>query len=531
MHARNPYRTQIDFVSLAEVFPPLKPLLIKSVSGAVSIDFKDVNAQRKLTEALLFRDFALKLSLPEGRLCPPVPNRLNYLLWIQDLLSETFRSLVPATDVIGIDIGTGASAIYPLLGCRLEPSWQFVGTEVDSTSFDSASRNVEQNGLETRITVLKTSPSKPLLAPLHSDSDTRYAFTMCNPPFYGSAAEVARSADGKALGPNAVCTGAEVEMITPGGEEAFVQRMVTESLERRVGERCLWFTSMLGKFSSVGAVVGSLRAYKIDNYALTELVQGQTRRWAIAWSFADARVPDTLARALPSAHHALFPPPNTLRQPLHTLTSIGSHTPISHHTLSQILMSVLEGLDDVITETSGLTVDHSPGWRVDPTADAVTEGSNNFTETESGHEAFRLQVSAARNTWSRSARRRRGKDIAPTTEGRSLANTEDMAIDPGPRQMPPSTTPALMVDICAVRVPPPVPTQTSQGRAKWELRGRGGVVEGADTVETWTLECTWRHGRDRALFEGFWGHVCRRMGAAFNSCFSELGGTSTIACN
>lgn len=31
---------------------------------------------------------------------------------------------------------------------------------------------------------------------------------------------------------------------------------------------------------------------KIDNYAVTELTQGQTRRWVVAWSFGDARVPD-----------------------------------------------------------------------------------------------------------------------------------------------------------------------------------------------------------------------------------------------
>ena len=31
---------------------------------------------------------------------------------------------------------------------------------------------------------------------------------------------------------------------------------------------------------------------KVDNYAITEFVQGQTRRWAIAWSFGTFRLPD-----------------------------------------------------------------------------------------------------------------------------------------------------------------------------------------------------------------------------------------------
>lgn len=53
---------------------------------------------------------------------------------------------------------------------------------------------------------------------------------MCNPPFYSDREEVLRSAEAKELGPNAVCTGADTEMITPGGEVMFVRKMVEESL-------------------------------------------------------------------------------------------------------------------------------------------------------------------------------------------------------------------------------------------------------------------------------------------------------------
>jgi 23S rRNA A1618 N6-methylase RlmF len=52
---------------------------------------------------------------------------------------------------------------------------------------------------------------------------------MCNPPFYGNLEEVQHSAEAKEYGPNAVCTGADNEMITQGGEVAFVGRMVKES--------------------------------------------------------------------------------------------------------------------------------------------------------------------------------------------------------------------------------------------------------------------------------------------------------------
>lgn len=59
---------------------------------------------------------------------------------------------------------------------------------------------------------------------------------MCNPPFYGSRQEITESAGAKEIAPNAVCMGADKEMITPGGEAAFVRRMIAESLQLRT--RC-----------------------------------------------------------------------------------------------------------------------------------------------------------------------------------------------------------------------------------------------------------------------------------------------------
>lgn len=68
--------------------------------------------------------------IPDGQLCPTVPNRSNYIHWLNDLVSS---DIIPNTlssggrKVRGFDIGTGANCIYPLLGASLH-GWSFVGS-------------------------------------------------------------------------------------------------------------------------------------------------------------------------------------------------------------------------------------------------------------------------------------------------------------------------------------------------------------------------------------------------------------------
>ncbi|KND00386.1 hypothetical protein, variant [Spizellomyces punctatus DAOM BR117] len=93
MHERNPYSDRPDFGALAEKYQHLRPYIRKNKYGQSTIDFKDPKAVRELTYALLWVDFGLRLEIPLDTLCPPVPNRLDYVLLIQDLLAEdTSRS-------------------------------------------------------------------------------------------------------------------------------------------------------------------------------------------------------------------------------------------------------------------------------------------------------------------------------------------------------------------------------------------------------------------------------------------------------
>jgi 23S rRNA (adenine1618-N6)-methyltransferase len=141
---------------------------------------------------------------------------------------------------------------------------------------------------------------------------------MCNPPFYESKADMLTSAASKQRPPFTACTGSENEMVTPGGEVAFISRMIDESLVLR--DRVQWYTSMLGKFSSIAVLVEKLRDNGVDNYAVTEFVQGsKTRRWGIAWSFDDLRPAMSVARGVSSLQKSLLPFPSEY------LVTVSSH--------------------------------------------------------------------------------------------------------------------------------------------------------------------------------------------------------------
>ena len=105
MHPRNIYRNSPpDFKILAEKYDYFREIAKETKVGHFIVNFKDPESLRALTCALLENDFDLKLSIPLDRLIPTVPLRLNYILWIEDLLaclSDTQRHAI----VRGFDIG------------------------------------------------------------------------------------------------------------------------------------------------------------------------------------------------------------------------------------------------------------------------------------------------------------------------------------------------------------------------------------------------------------------------------------------
>ncbi|GAA5862028.1 hypothetical protein JCM8547_001563 [Rhodosporidiobolus lusitaniae] len=559
---RNPYSSAPDFPQLARDVPAFAPFLRSSGAGRATIDWKDDAAVRALTAALLERDFQLAVELPDDRLCPTVPSRLEHVLFVLRL--ALLMSDVPSTSqgpprLVGLDIGTGASAIYPILVSRTysslssspQPALRMLATDIDARSLSFARSNIARNGLEKEIEVVEVDGEGAIFSKEVVESVERIDFTMCNPPFYASASEIASSLALKELEPFAVCTGASNELITQGGEVEFVLRMVEES--RELGrEKIRWFTSLLGKHSSIAPLVELLKSHQILNYAITPLPpQGQTTRWVLAWSLQDRRFPPELLypSPFPSLVPSPLPSPTSSSSALAAVSSssssssptqslarflppsllpssyfVPSSTTPTRPTLERIralLDSVLSDLVSVPPVQSEVDkVDEAGGkegrrraldWRWDRLRLDLTipsEGEDEAGEREEGEEGEEglvetLTITARRNVWSRSARRAAKAKRAASPSSSS---------GPAPAS---AHTVALPLDLeLRIRLFSPAPPPALPRPAGEEPTGQ--VAQ---------LVATWTRGRneDRAAFVGLWGYLVKKVGEGVKEAVSGGG--------
>ncbi|XP_064208950.1 RNA N6-adenosine-methyltransferase mettl16 [Anguilla rostrata] len=283
MHPRNRYKDKPpDFAYLASKYPEFQQHVHTNLTGRVGLNFKDPEAVRALTCTLLKEDFGLSIEIPLERLIPTVPLRLNYIHWVEDLIGGQGDGGTRR----GIDIGTGASCIYPLLGATMN-GWFFLATEVDDICFNFAKKNVENNGLADLIKVVKVPQKTLLMDALKEESALVYDFCMCNPPFFANQLEAkgVNSRNSRRPPPSSVNTGGVTEIMAEGGELEFVKRIIHDSLQLK--GRLRWYSCMLGKKCSLAPLKEELRKHGVPRVTHTEFCQGRTMRWALAWSFYD----------------------------------------------------------------------------------------------------------------------------------------------------------------------------------------------------------------------------------------------------
>ncbi|CAL4111504.1 unnamed protein product, partial [Meganyctiphanes norvegica] len=334
MHPRNIYRTPPSFKQLATKYPEFRKHCTYDIKGKVHLDFKNPDALNSLTTCLLDKDFNLTVTIPPGRLVPTLPLRLNYLLWVEDLLALVKKNEA-LESICGMDIGTGSACVYPLLGTK-QCNWSFLATETDDLNYDSAAKNIQENGLQDQIylkkvatqtifegvlnnekvtsalescrkeaikrkSLLPTSDLEDVIemnkmslseaaegvdttkekCEISGDSSYILEFMMCNPPFFSTEEDTdSMKKSKKDRGePTSVLTGAVQELVVEGGEVAFIAQMIKESVQFK--DKVRIFSTMIGSKVDVKEIKHLLSTVDTAHIAFTEFCQGRTMRQLI----------------------------------------------------------------------------------------------------------------------------------------------------------------------------------------------------------------------------------------------------------
>lgn len=292
LHPRNLHRSRYDFKQLTAVCPELKTFVFTNEHNVESIDFSNPKAVKCLNKALLINHYDIKnWDIPSNNLCPPIPGRADYIHYIADLLAESNNGEIPTgMEIAGLDIGTGANCIYPIIGNAIY-EWSFVGTDIDEKSLENCAQIIESNPQLIDAISLQLQLESRFIFKNIITSEDRFAFTICNPPFHKSAEEANEGSLRKVSNlkgkkqTNAVLNfgGQNNELWCEGGELGFITQMIYESA--RYPMQCLWFTTLVSKQSHLKSLHKTLNKVNAAQIRTIEMSQGQKISRILAWSF------------------------------------------------------------------------------------------------------------------------------------------------------------------------------------------------------------------------------------------------------
>ena len=287
LHPRNQHREGYDFERLVAQSPELEAFTTRNPVGRTTIDFQDVGAVRMLNRALLKTYYDIDFwDIPADYLCPPIPGRVDYIHYLADLLADNNDQEIPrGPNIKVLDIGTGASLVYPLIG-QSEYGWDFTGVDVDAGAIKSAQRICETNKLNIALRRQDT-PENTLRGVI--EPDDVFHVTLCNPPFHASMEQANRGTQrkwsnlGKGKSQKLNFGGQNAELWYPGGEIKFIANMVEQS--RDFADQCLWFSSLVSKKDNLQPLYKILRKAKVADFKVVEMAQGQKISRFIAWTY------------------------------------------------------------------------------------------------------------------------------------------------------------------------------------------------------------------------------------------------------
>lgn len=292
LHPRNRNRERYDLDALIKSTPDLAGHLKPNKYGEDSVDFSNPAAVKLLNQALLRHYYSIDYwDFPNENLCPPIPGRADYIHYIADLLADSNSDKLPKGETTSIlDIGVGASCIYPLIGIT-EYQWNFVGTDIDPKALESAQKIIAENpALHTKIELrLQEKPGDIFHGIINRGE--RFDAVICNPPFHASAEEAdketrrkVRNLSGKKVEkPKLNFSGKKGELVTEGGEQTFIQNIIRSS--KYFSKNCFWFSTLVSKQSNLRGLYRSLEKSKVSKVKTIKLGTGNKSTRIVAWTF------------------------------------------------------------------------------------------------------------------------------------------------------------------------------------------------------------------------------------------------------
>ncbi|WP_434515898.1 23S rRNA (adenine(1618)-N(6))-methyltransferase RlmF [Dechloromonas sp. ARDL1] len=313
MHPRNENADGYDLAVLTATSAALAKYVKTTPAGKPTVDFANPAAVKALNRALLMHHYGVKgWDIPAGYLCPPIPGRADYIHALADLLAD--GNAIPAgPGVRGLDIGTGANLVYPLIG-HAAYGWSFLGTDIDEAALANATTILGKNPKIAADVELRHQPVWDNIFTGLLRSGENFDFTMCNPPFHASPDEVLSVSQRKwnnlnkpgakkgSAQPRLNFGGGGTELWCNGGERGFVKTMIEQSTQ--IPKRVLWFTTLLSKADNLTPLQAVLKKARVVDTRIIDMAQGQKQSRIVAWSFLSAGDRSKWARERATKHPA-----------------------------------------------------------------------------------------------------------------------------------------------------------------------------------------------------------------------------------
>lgn len=305
MHPKNLHINGYDYDCLAAAYPDLSHFIRDNGHGRLSIDYAQKEAVYALNKAIILCHYGMKTwSLPDNALCPPIPGRADYILHIADLLAnESNGGKIPRGQKCTIlDVGIGASAIYPILGNALF-DWSFIGSDINTNSLHHVEKQLMAGNehLAKCLTIRLQKNATHIFEGIIEKGEFIDA-TICNPPFHTSAEDAERRTKRKwkqlGLDQKMESTksfgGLSNELWCEGGEVAFIQKMIQESAQYSF--QVLWFTTLVSRKTTLAFLDNTFAEVKPVKKCIIEMGQGQKSSRFIAWTFLDVKQHEAWAK-------------------------------------------------------------------------------------------------------------------------------------------------------------------------------------------------------------------------------------------